>query len=274
MWSVLRRGGFFATVLVLLTVTFAAGAARASERLTYKVHYGPFRLGTVWYELPGPHVPGDELRVLRMEARSNPGLPFVDTHTFFESHVDSSGKPVRFISRDISGPDTLVNDYVIRRDVNLLLLTRSLHTRDRVTVQRDTIVAHGPTYDGLALIQMSATRLDPGDTTEAWSFFGQKYGPVEVVVDEEPEVEHVDALGRDVALREVRGEMGFKGFVGMTGRLSGMRMEEAPHRYVSAAMGIFLGSVRLSLEQVERNPGSELVERFRLGTPAPAPRRL
>lgn len=224
----------------------------AGEVLRYKVTWSFIRLGTVIVEQRADSTnPGSFL--VSMSVTSTPSLPFISVDFLNETLLSDDRQT---ITREtiFSGKDrSLQTMYSYEADRGLILA----HEYNRGAVSSvDSLTAEEPCYDALGLFMTSRLLNGSGLSVTLPTLNDHSIRPTDLTFTTEPEEIEVDAFPSPIRCRRVMGNANWVGtsFAGMKGPFEGWISDDSAGIPLKARVKIFLGSIVLELESIER-PG-------------------
>ncbi len=237
---------------VALLLFAGASPVLARETLTYKISYGPFRIGTIILQTSSERRADEVSYTVRAIVRSKPAVFFARFFGVYESECAEDGYPRRCSVTELSHGDTVRSVYSFDYQ-DSLLIRRLFDAEPSGEARLDTITLLGATYDGLSAIhniRRGKIQLQQG---RFYSFYETTYGPVDLRLLERFDDVRVKALGRDVRARLLEGEILFEGTAGWSGKFKAWLSNDPCPVFVQAKLRVFLGSIKITLESMEQD---------------------
>ncbi len=248
-------------IALLIAVTPLAASAQCvqgiyhdGEILRYAVRWSIFRLGTIEIRQRLMDRTGQRFELL-LRVRSAPHLPFIDVSfdNRSEQHISQHGLRHEIIT---TASDT--TEY--RYDAG----TRAYVTEDRtmgVVTRRDTVRHPFPLFDALGLFMIArCLSIVPVDTTLPTLLEHACYATdLRTLAGRETILVEAFAESRPAVMIEGFAHWVGNSYAGLTGAFRGWISDDAMAVPLRAELEIFLGSIVLELESLER-PGKETIQ--------------
>ncbi len=219
--------------------------------LVYKVKWGFVRLGTiaVRQQCEDPELPS-YVRVC-IGGESAAGIPFVDVFFRSTSMLDTTA-PTNVLYELATGRDehqrtTYMYDHVNRRMI-------AVGTQLGDVTRLDTVDAPVPYYDGTGLYMLTRCAAGSDTTLLLPTVMDFAFGHTSIRFTDRVEEISVAAFSEDVPGYHFLGTTDWKGeaFAGMSGAFEGWVSIDPARVILKASVSIFLGSVTIELESMDR----------------------
>jgi hypothetical protein len=215
------------------------------EDLTYVVKYAFFNLGEVRFKvLEKTKIRNKPVYKTIAYIDSYPDLPFVSIHQIYESYIDSSLFPLKFMAK-IFGDDTVfVNyDFIGASKVEMqkgkfggskLWLDSTAHAQHRM-------------QDGLSILYYARMNFGKQMTVNVPCFVDEKEENTLINFFNERESVSIDAVDYEIDCLRLDGNTDFVSVYGLTGYFEGWFSNDSFSVPIKARMNVFVGSVNLEL---------------------------
>jgi Protein of unknown function (DUF3108) len=214
------------------------------EDFTYIVKYAFFNLGEVRIKV----VDKESLRnvpVLKTVATmdSYEDLPFVELHQVYESFIDSTFFPQKFIGT-INDEDTTITVYdFISDSVHIL---RKFKKSKKYFLDSTASVSK-KMQDGLSILFYSRVNFNNKQEITIPCFVNEKEEKAEIRYYPENEPVSVDAVDYEIDCKRLEGETDFVSVYGLTGHFEGWFSNDESSIPIVAKLNVIIGSVTLEL---------------------------
>lgn len=233
------------------------GLLQVGEELEYKVSYSFFNLGKIRIKVVGKEERGGRT-VYRTQAfiDSNPSLPFVDLHIWFESILDQEMYSYQWLSRDSSKHEFSFRNFYFEYDSGRVLIEQGKkpHTGQRSVESVDTIPVSVKCQDGLSLFFFARKHVREQKQVDVPTFIEKRQANTFINFMKRRTSEEVDAVEYPVEVLEFNGRADYEGVFGMTGRFEGWFSNDEARVPILARMKVLIGSIKIQLERWKR-PG-------------------
>ncbi|MBE0557082.1 MAG: DUF3108 domain-containing protein [Proteobacteria bacterium] len=252
MTPILRTAVTFLTLLLLVQLQLQAQSIfSAGETLRYKVRWSFIRLGTVEIRQCSLDPRNPAIRQFEMSVKSASGLPFIDLDFTQMTTATLDPLEVKTVTIDTRHGNQVKTTYWIESATQQLIVTDSCQGAQ---IQCDTIAIAERCYEALSLLLVARSYASATKTMVISTLVGGTVG--ETVLDFTGETEEIDvpALDDPVEAFHFSGDARWvgRGFAGMKGKFKGWISRDAAAVPLRAEVGIFLGSIVLELESIDR----------------------
>jgi len=215
------------------------------EDLTYVVKYAFFNLGEVSLKV---------LEKIKMNNKpvyktiayidSYPDLPFVSLHQVYESYIDSSLFPLKFIAK-IFGDDTVFVEYNFTED-SKVEMKKGKHGSSKLTLDSTTHVDYRM-QDGLSILFFARMNFSKRRTVSVPCFVNEREETALINYFNESESVVIDAVDYEIDCLRLSGQTDFVSVYGLTGNFEGWFSNDSFSVPIRAKMNVIIGSVNLEL---------------------------
>jgi len=222
------------------------------EELLYNVRYGFISLGSVRMKVEEKIMEnGISLYKAQSFIDSYSGVPFVDLHVIYESHIDEDGFPRYFIGRIQDGDHWNYETYDFDNDVHKIVIRKGVGTREDCTnyTSIDTIFADSSFQDGLSIFFYARRKSGKNGYEVVPTFQDQKKSTTEIDFTEKIENTDISALDNEISTKFMDGKANFIGVFGLTGGFRGWFSDDAERVPIIAKLNVLVGSVTLELKE-------------------------
>lgn len=215
------------------------------EDLTYIVKYAFLNLGEVRFKVAEKTIINSKT-VYKTIAYidSYPDVPFVSLHQVYESYIDSSLYPLKFIAKlfnedtvfveyDFIG-DSVIQMYKGKFDGSNLWLDSISYTNQRM-------------QDGLSILFYTRLNFGRETTISIPCFVNEKEESTVLNYSTEAEPISIEAIDYDINCRYLNGYTDFVSVYGLTGNFEGWFSNDSLAVPIRAKMNVILGSVSIEL---------------------------
>lgn len=218
---------------------------QVGEDFTYIVKYAFINLGEVRLKIVGKEII-NKIPVLKTVAYmdSYEGLPFVNLHQVYQSFIDSSFFPLKFIGT-VYSDDTTETVYEFGNK-SLIHVKRENKNTGRKFVD-STVSASKRYQDGLSILHYARIKFYGDDEINIPCFVDEKKEKAVIRYFNENEAVSIDALDYEIDCKKLEGETDFVSVYGLTGHFEGWFSNDENSVPVVAKMNVIIGSVTLEL---------------------------
>ncbi len=222
------------------------------EDLLYNVRYSFISLGSVRMKTLGT-IQENGVTLYKMQSfiDSYSGVPFVDLHVIYESHIDEQGFPHHFIARTQDKEKWNYVTYDFNNDVHKIVIRKGVGTREDCTnyTSIDTIFADSSFQDGLSIFFYARRKSGKNGYEVIPTFQDQKKSTTEIDFTEKIENTDISALDNEISTKFMDGKANFIGVFGLTGGFRGWFSDDAERVPIIAKLNVLVGSVTLELKE-------------------------
>ena len=215
------------------------------EDLTYVVKYAFLNLGEVRFKVVEKTNVND-ISVYKTMAfiDSYPDLPIVSVHQIYESYIDSSSFPQKFIAR-IFGEDTILVEYIFTKNSKIKMQKVK---SDGTKIWFDsTTYTNQQMQDGLSILYYTRMNFGEEKTISVPCFVNEKVETTIVNFNNESEAVSIDAVDYEIDCKYLSGKTDFVSVYGLTGDFEGWFSNDSQSVPIRAKMNVIIGSINLEL---------------------------
>jgi len=228
-------------------------ALKVGEELTYVVRYTFIPIGEI------------KLKVLRMynkdgrtvyETRANidsyEGLPFVDLHSVYTSHVTDKYFSEFFFALDKHSYGWTFTKYDFDYKKGVVVAQRGF--RDRWQVHfHDTVKIPGPVQDGLSIYYYARGFARQQGSFDILTYFRENLTTTKINFYKETYPVKIDAVDYDIDCVRLDGVLGYTGIFGLTGNYEGYFTNDEACIPVKASLKVIIGNINVELKSWKRD---------------------
>ena len=221
------------------------------EKLVYGVEWSFIRLGTVTIEVnDNVQLNGVNVNHIKLVIESNPLLFWLDNQSVYESYVDSSFKPIRFISDENVDNVAYKAQYDFNYQDSILYITLFQKDNTNSTITKEVPFTKN-LVDGISLIFFARSRINTIGKETVSTFIEDKKGPVFFNFTGTKEKIEIDNYDGEINTYFLNGEIFVKGIAGVTGPYKGWFSSDRQRVPIKSKLKVFIGSVSIELERWE-----------------------
>jgi Protein of unknown function (DUF3108) len=215
------------------------------EDLTYAVKYAFLNLGEVRFKvLEKTKINNRSVYKTIASIDSYPDLPFVSLHQIYESYIDSSLFPLKFIAK-IFGDDTVFVEYNFTED-SKVEMKKGKHGSSKRTLDSTTHVNYRM-QDGLSILYFARMNFSEQRTVSVPCFVNEREETALINYFNESESVVIDAVDYEIDCLRLDGRTDFVSVYGLTGDFEGWFSHDSFSVPIRARMNVIIGSVNLEL---------------------------
>jgi len=232
------------------------------QELTYGVDYSFFHLGEIkMTNLGKEQINGFSANHIKVVIESNPLLFWIDHESIYDTYITDDFKVARFSSDEsIDGEEyKAVYDF----DYDSMKIDVTLYDKENTeNIQKKSIELTANKIDGISLIYFARINAaKPGRDTVS-TFIEDKSGDVVFNFTKEREITEIDSIQEGLSTLYFEGELFVEGIAGVTGPFEAWFSDDAYRVPILAYMEVFIGSVKIELEQWKKwSPHQEVSEK-------------
>ena len=221
------------------------------EDFTYIVKYAFFNLGEVRIKIVDKETI-DHSPVLKTVATmdSYEDLPFVSLHQVYESYIDSSFYPKRFIGT-IYDEDTTITIYNFQN--NSLVHVLRGYKNSKIYYVDSTALVSRKLQDGLSILFFARINFGAVNEITIPCFVNEKEEVTKIKYFSENEPVSVESVDYEIDCKRLEGETDFVSVYGLTGKFEGWFSNDSSSVPIVAKMNVIIGSVSLELIDWNKN---------------------
>ena len=224
---------------------------RDGEKLTYGVEWSFIRLGTITLEVnDNMQLNGKNLYYIKLVIESNPLLFWLDNQSVYESYVDSSFNPIRFVSDENVDGELYKAQYDFNYQDSVLDITLFKNGSEDKNINRK-VPFEKRLIDGITMIFYARSKINKIGQETITTFIEDKKGPVSFNFTGSKEKVEIDNYDGKINSYFLNGEIFVKGIAGVTGPYKGWFSSDRQRVPVKARLKVFIGSVSIELEKWE-----------------------
>ncbi len=215
------------------------------EDFTYIVKYAFLNLGEVRIKIVDKETENNT-PVLKTIAKmdSYKGVPFVSLHQVYESYIDSSFYPHKFIGT-MNDEDTTVTIYKFLNDTSVQIL-RGYKNFNKYFVDSTATVSQ-KLQDGLSILFFARVNFHDEDEISIPCFVNEKEEETDIKYFPESEPISIESVDYDINCKRLEGETNFVSVYGLTGKFEGWFSNDESSVPIIAKMNVIIGNVTLEL---------------------------
>jgi len=228
-------------------------ALKVGEELTYVVRYTFIPIGEI------------KLKVLRMynkdgrtvyETRANidsyEGLPFVDLHSVYTSHVTDKYFSEFFFALDKHSYGWTFTKYDFDYKKGFVVAQRGF--RDGWQVHfHDTVKIPGPVQDGLSIYYYARGFARQQGSFDILTYFRENLTTTKINFYKETYPVKIDAVDYNIDCVRLDGVLGYTGIFGLTGNYEGYFTNDEACIPVKASLKVIIGNINVELKSWKRD---------------------
>ena len=215
------------------------------EDLTYVVKYAFFNLGEVRLKvLEKTTINNTPVYKTIAYIDSYPDLPFVSLHQIYESYIDSSLFPMKFIAK-IFGDDTVFVNYSFNEPSKVKMQKGRLGY-SKLWLDSTATINHRM-HDGLSILYYARMNFGEQRTVNVPCFVNEKEEKTLINFSNESEPVSIDAADYEIDCRRLDGRTDFVSIYGLTGEFEGWFSNDSFSVPILAKMNVIIGSIELEL---------------------------
>ncbi len=221
------------------------------EDFTYIVKYAFFNLGEVRIKVVDKEII-NKTPVLKTIARmdSYEGLPFVSLHQVYESYIDSSFYPKRFVGI-MNDKDTTITIYNFQNNKSIHVL-RGYKNSDNYFVDSTASVSQ-KLQDGLSILFFARVNFGAANEITIPCFVNEKEEVTKIKYFSNDEPVSIESVDYEIDCKRLEGETDFVSVYGLTGRFEGWFSNDKNSVPIIAKMNVIIGNVTLELIDWNKN---------------------
>lgn len=215
------------------------------EDLTYIVKYAFFNLGEIRFKVL-EKTKIDNVPVYRTIAyiKSYPDLPFVSINQIYESYIDSTFFPLKFIA-NIFNDDTVLVEYNFLSGKNIHMKKGKIGS-SKLWLDSIAHVKHR-TQDGLSILFFARMNFGNDKTVSVPCFVNEKEEKAIINFHNASEPVSIDAVEYEIDCRYLDGRTDFVSVYGLTGDFEGWFSNDSFSVPIKATLNVIIGSINLEL---------------------------
>lgn len=259
----LQRKTLFVALLLFFCDLFSATITRESgnvvfyegENLLYNVRYGFIDLGTVRMKTFGKFVKnGKTLWKVCSYIDSYKGVPFVDLHVIYESHIDENGYPLQFTARTFADGKWYYTVYDFDEIQHKIFVTIGAGTKEvmKNATLRDTISVDKKYQDGLSIFYYARQKSGLNLFEVIPTYQNEKTSTTDLQFSSLISSTELDAVNYPVSIQYLEGKANFIGIFGLTGGFRGWFSSDDARVPIVAKLNVLLGNVTIELIEWKR----------------------
>ncbi len=215
------------------------------EDLTYIVKYAFLNLGEVRFRvLEKANINNTSVYKTIAYIDSYPDLPFVSIHQIYESYIDSTIFPLKFIAK-IFGDDTVLvkYDFIGNSEVKM-----QKEKRNGTELWFDsTAQTNHRMQDGLSILYFARMNFGKQQSLSVPCIVNEKEETVELKFYDDPEPVEIDSVEYQINCLYLDGYTDFVSVYGLTGYFEGWFSNDEFAVPIRAKMNVIIGSINLEL---------------------------
>ncbi len=230
----------------------SASVFQVGEELIYNVSYAGLDIGQIRLRVidAGSGI-GKNAFHARSAMDSYEGIPFVNLHTVYETHISRSGHSVWFMSRNKEDERWTTHTYRFNY-MDHRVVVEDGTWKSPIVEHRDTLHIDTVYQDGLSLFYFARRHLVPGARYSVPTLVSEKMGRTEMNIADRPTHESIDAIPYPVDVLECEGEASFVGVFGFSGHFEGWFSNDEARIPILAKLKVLIGTVRVELMKWRR----------------------
>lgn len=218
---------------------------QVGEDLTYIVKYAFLNLGEIRFNIVGKeNIEGITVYKTVAHIDSYEGLPFVSIHQVYQSLIDSSYFPMKFMGI-MFDDDTTYTQYTFKGD-SVINILKGDSSKQKVTVDSSVFVDNR-FQDGLSILFFARMNTGKDTTMFVPCFVNEKQEIAKLNYYSEKEEIEIDAEEYKVDCLKLDGSTNFVSVYGFTGDFEGWFSNDIYSIPIKASMHVLIGNVTLEL---------------------------
>ncbi|MBN2417183.1 DUF3108 domain-containing protein [bacterium] len=223
---------------------------KTGERLSYRVTWSLFRLGTLTLHVADSLTTGEGPAYrIDMAIDSNPLLFFINRHYRYSCTIGDDFRVRNLEYLDEEEGKIYRAAYAFDHAAHSVSLVMT-DTSDTSRVIRKTVFYENRLYDGLSLIYYVRQHLEETRIDTVQYIADDGYADMVIDYRGEGDPVRVRALAGATATWEIAGMVYDKGIAGLSGPFRGWFSRDARRLPLKAALKVFIGSVWVELEEI------------------------
>jgi len=215
------------------------------EDLTYIVKYAFFNLGEIRLKvLEKSKINNRSVYKTIAYIDSYPDLPFVSLHQIYESYIDTSLFPLKFVA-EIFGEDTVFVEYNFNEN-SRIDMKKGKFGEPKLWIDSTTYINHR-LHDGLSILYFARMNFGEQRTVSVPCFVNEKEEKAVINYYNESEPVAIDAVDYEVDCLRLDGRTDFVSVYGLTGNFEGWFSNDSFSVPIRAKMNVIIGSIDLEL---------------------------
>jgi hypothetical protein len=216
------------------------------EDLTYLVRYAFFNLGEIRFKvLEKTKIDNKPVYKTIAYINSFPDLPFVSIHQTYESYIDSTLFPLKFIANIFNDDDTVFVEYNYLNQKNIQMKKGKLGA-SKLWLDSIANVEHRM-QDGLSILFFARMNFGAERTVSVPCFVNEKEEQALINFHKTNEPVSIDAVDYDIDCRYLDGRTDFVSVYGLTGDFEGWFSNDSFSVPIKATLNVLIGSINLEL---------------------------
>ncbi|MGB9664173.1 MAG: DUF3108 domain-containing protein [Ignavibacteria bacterium] len=228
-------------------------ALKVGEELTYVVRYTFIPIGEIKLKVLRKYEK-DGLTVYETRANidSYEGLPFVDLHSVYTSHVTDKYFSEFFFALDKHSYGWTFTKYDFDYKKGNVVAQRGFREGWQVHFH-DTIKIPGPTQDGLSIYYYARGFARQQGSYEILTFFKENLTTTKINFYKETYPVKIDAVDYPIDCVRLDGVLGYTGIFGLTGNYEGYFTNDEACIPVKASLKVIIGNINVELKSWRRD---------------------
>jgi len=225
---------------------------QVGEELIYEVSYSLLKLGRVTIKVKDKKIiNGRTYFSTAAYIDSYSGIPFVDLHQIYESHVSTNYYSEYFRGLVRYEDHTSYTEYRFSQGKGVINIKKGKVYPPEVWI--DSITSADKKYqDGLSIFFYARMNFGKDKTENVPCFVNEKKVYTKINFYTEPTEVSIDAVDYDISCLHLDGETDFVSVFGLTGYFEGWFSNDEASIPVIAKMKVIIGNITLELKQWKR----------------------
>lgn len=242
--------------LILIPVLLPANEPElhlsVGEKLTYKVTWGVFKLGTLKFSVLDTLRTKDQLIYqVQMNIDSNPWLFFVNMHSTFISKMTENNTLIMAKYRETIDDEVYNSIYEFDYDKKKVYVHYEGVENQRQPLDKEIPIINNNLHDGISMVYYACRNCEEVKKEHIPVFDKAKESYLDINFTGKQDSIDIDYFPDKVAAYYINGNAKFKSTAGFSGDFEGWFSPDKQHVPLKAKMNVFIGSVQLELQKCE-----------------------
>lgn len=228
-------------------------ALKVGEELTYVVRYTFIPIGEIKLKILRKYIKdGRTVYETRANIDSYEGLPFVDLHSIYTSHVTDKFYSEYFFALDKHSYGWTFTKYNFDYKNGYIVAKRGF--RDGWEVHfHDTININQPVQDGLSIYYYARGNARQEKSNDILTFFRENLTTTRINFYKNTYPVKIDAVDYEIDCVRLDGTLGYTGIFGLTGNYEGYFTNDEACIPIKASLKVIIGNINVELKSWKRD---------------------